>query len=70
MAFLQLATETSQPFIIEGVSPITPASSRKNSLRECTSTATATTTAATAATTQSFGSNTETCQRRNSLTLL
>lgn len=31
MAFLQLATEVSQPFVIEGVSPITPTNSRKNS---------------------------------------
>ncbi|CAL9734315.1 hypothetical protein MOSE0_E03224 [Monosporozyma servazzii] len=32
MAFLQLASEVSQPFVIKGLSPITPTTSRKNSL--------------------------------------
>lgn len=32
MAFLQLATEVSKPFVVKGISTITPTSSRKNSV--------------------------------------
>lgn len=32
MAFLQLATQVSKPFVVKGFSTITPSSSRKNSV--------------------------------------
>ncbi|CAL9728677.1 sporulation protein 24 [Monosporozyma unispora] len=56
MAFLQLATEVSQPFIIKGLSPITPSSSRKNSYEDVT--------------TASATKDQQPRQRHNSLSLL
>lgn len=71
MAFLQLATEVSQPFVIDGVSPITPTCSRKNSLHESAAvTATTTNVDPTTTTTQSINANRQTRQRHNSLSLL
>lgn len=67
MTFLQLATEISQPFVIDGVSPITPTSSRKNSLQESATTATAPTSVTAS---ESISASRQPRQRHNSLSLL
>ncbi|CCD25285.1 uncharacterized protein NDAI_0E04680 [Naumovozyma dairenensis CBS 421] len=40
MAFLQLASEVSQPFVIPSLSPVTPQPSRKNSTNIASATTT------------------------------
>ncbi|KAK5781491.1 uncharacterized protein PWA37_003646 [Arxiozyma heterogenica] len=70
MAFLQLATEVSQPFVINGVSPITPTCSRKNSLHESATVTATTTNVDPTTTTQSINANRQARQRHNSLSLL